>query len=498
MNRLSTLLAAAVVAAQLQACGHPTSLPTADGPRDLGPLTAASFKGHQPVVSMAYADRGQLSKLAELGMEIWYVDKAAHKVFGQLKATQLNAVKALGLAPHEVTRPGLRNSFDAGYHTYEQVKSELMDLAAKYPTLAKVEDIGDSWEKTKGKADHDILALHISTGDASGKPALLFCGNHHARELVTPEMVLKIAHMLLEGHGTDADLTGFVENRDIYLVPMVNPDGHHLAEQGADWRKNTNTTTGGGADFSDGPSGPGVDLNRNYGFHWGTGGASADPEDATFRGPAAFSEPEVQAIKGLVERRPFTFLMTYHSFSNLILWPWGYQNAPPPDKRLPAIGMQLGKLSGYTPEQSIDLYQTSGDTTDWAFGARNVLAYTTEIGTWGDGFDPPYAKVATFWKQNEPGARLLLNLAANPAWTFGQPVEGAIARGGQLEVTLPAGARAAEAFVGREGKDGSGIPLVVKGDRAAVALPGRGGKQLVLVHAMDAQGHWGPTKALFN
>jgi carboxypeptidase T len=503
LNRAgAALLAAGLTLTALAGCNRGFAAPEVNqGPRELGTLTAASFKGIKPVtVSIAFQNRAQLGTLVTAGMEIWYVDDKAKKAYGQISADQFPTVQKMGLTAKIVQGPGVFNDFDKGYHTYDQIKEELQALAAKHPEMVKFMDIGDGWQKSAGKGDRDILAIRIGKGDPSSKPAVLFCGNHHAREIVTPEMVLNIAHMLVNGYGKDPDLTNFVENRDIYLVPMVNPDGHKLASEGHDWRKNTNITTGGGTTFGDGPNGPGVDLNRNYGFKWGGPGAATRPTDATFRGPGAFSEPETQAIKNLVETRKFTMLMTYHSFSNLILWPWGHTNEPPPDNRLPAIGKKLGDLSGYKPEQSVDLYPTSGDTTDWAFGQHGNLAYTTEIGGWGDGFDPPYAKVAQFWKENEPGARLMLNLAGNPSHIFGPELKDAVANAGTVSAALPKGAVEAEMFIGRAGEDGTGT-ATAKADsngRVAFSLPAEAKGRLVLVHARDAKGAWGPIKAVFG
>jgi hypothetical protein len=492
-------LAASTSAAVLAGCGKLPMPSQAAGPRDLGPLTAAAFKGGKPaVVSVAFKTRKELASYVNAGLEVWYVDQDAKKAFGQISAQELPAVQKLGASLRIVQGPGIYNDFDGGYHDYDELKAELEALAAKHPDLAKLSDVGDGWEKTQGKGNRDILALRIGKGDASGKPGVLFCGNHHAREIVTPEIVLLIAKMLLDGYGKDPELTHFVENRDILLVPMVNPDGHRLAEEGNDWRKNTNLLSGGGSSFGGGPNGPGIDLNRNYGFKWGLPGASANPSSATFRGQGPFSEPETQAMKRLIDSRKWQFLMTYHSFSNLILWPWGYTDAPPPDKRIAPIGMQLGKLSGYKPQQSVQLYPTSGDTTDYAFGEHGILAYTTEIGTWGDGFDPPYAKLPAFWKQNEPGARLLLKLADNPGHVFGPALAGAAVRGGQLEIGAPGGAVEVEAFVGRAGADGTGAKSPVANGRAVLPTPPRAGNGLVLVHARDAKGNWGPFEAVFN
>lgn len=495
-------LASAVMLGALSGCMKPvTSAAETSGPRDLGPVTAAAFNGSRPAtVSVAYKSRNQLTAAATAGMEIWYVDQDAKKAFGTITADQLPALRAAGLEPRLAQAPGsLRNDFDKGYRTYDQLKADMAALAARNPEIARLVDIGDSWEKTQGKNDRDILMVRIGKGDTSKKPAVIFCGNHHAREIVTPEIVMRIATMLTEGYGKDADITHFVENRDIYLVPMVNPDGHKLASEGVDWRKNTNLSTGGGHDFHNAPNGPGVDLNRNYAFGWGKPGASASATHATFRGPSAFSEPETQAIKKVVESRKFAFLMSYHSFSNLILWPWGHTDAPPPDKRLAPIGQQLGKLSGYKPQQSVALYPTSGDTTDWAFGEHGILSYTSEIGAWADGFDPSFSKMPQFWKENEPGARLLLTLADNPDHVFGPTVATVATTGGAITATLPKGAVEAEAFLGKAGQDGTGVASRVDRDgRATFQIPSDAGGKLMLVHAKDAKGNWGPLKAVFT
>ncbi|MBM3276046.1 MAG: hypothetical protein FJZ00_12915, partial [Candidatus Sericytochromatia bacterium] len=145
-----------------------------------------------------------------------------------------------------------------------------------------------------------------------------------------------------------------------------------------------------------------------------------------------------------------------------------------------------GQLSGYKPQQSKDLYRTSGDTTDWAFGSQGILAYTTEIGSWRDGFDPPYSRVAAFWKENEPGARYLLKTADDPGAVFGPEIK--LLPGGRVEA--PQGATV-EAFVGRVGAEGTG--LKVNG-----TLPKLSGRQLIYVRARSADGRVGPTEVTWS
>ncbi len=449
-------------------------------------------------VIVATSGPAQIGKLAEAGMDIWGVD--GKRVIGSITQRQFQLIKQMKL---DVTylpgKTGLDNTFDPGYHTNAEMLAELKALAARYPQLARLEDFGDSWEKQQGGNGHDLWVLKIGKGDTSKKPGVIYLGLHHARELVTPEMVLNLAKHLLEGYGKDAEATHYVENREIWLVPMVNPDGHALAEQGSDWRKNTNTS------YTNlkpgyGPSGPGVDLNRNYGYKWGGPGADANPKGATFRGAEGFSEPETAAVRDLVRQRKWSFLMTYHSFSNLILWPWGHANVAPPDNRLPAIGKKLGEMSGYDPKQSVNLYPTSGDTTDWAFGELGILSYTTEIGTWGDGFDPPYSKVPKFWDENRPGALYMLKLADNPSAVFGPELKSVTVQNGQLNASAAASLSEVEVFVGQPGQDGTGMRLNASGMTASGMLPATAmnGKQLLLVHARGANGQWGPFEAVWS
>jgi len=126
------------------------------------------------------------------------------------------------------------------------------------------------------------------------------------------------------------------------------------------------------------------------------------------------------------------------------------------------------------------------------------LSYTTEIGSWGDGFDPPYAKLPTFWKQNEPGARLLLQLADNPAHVFGPELTEVASRGDGIEVVASRGAVEVEAFAGRVGADGTGLKVPVVNGRAILRSGLRSPNGLILVHARDSKGAWGPVKAVFS
>lgn len=339
------------------------------------------------------------------GFDPW--EETGSEVIGEADDQLLERLLNQGVAYTALPSRPIRafSGFDKGYHTFQAMEKELHDLAAAYPGSLRLTDFGDSWETTQGKAQRNLWGAVLGRGQVK---VLLFAALH-ARELVTTEMAMHLINDLVTKDGQDPNITQLLNRRQVWVVPMMNPDGHIRAEQGLSWRKNTNTSYGG----------DGVDLNRNFGWEWGGPGSSNRPGDATYRGPKPFSEPETQALKNLMERERFQATLSWHSFSNLVLWPWGYTHQPAPDKnRLSGIGQAMAQFSGYEPEQSSDLYVAAGDSEDWLYGTFRIPAYTIEIGTWNDGFDPPFSKVARFWQENRPMAYHLIDKAPETAIHF--------------------------------------------------------------------------------
>ena len=197
---------------------------------------------------------------------------------------------------------------------------------------------------------------------------------------------------------------------------MVNPDGVEYDIEGGKYhmhRKNM-------AKNADGSTG--VDLNRNYGWGWGGGGASPNPDDDTYRGPAAFSEPESKAVRDFVNARPnLKVLLSYHTFSELILYPWGGSNDQIPDApartAFQTMAGEMAKMTGYTPEQSSDLYIATGDTCDWAWGEKGIFAFTFELtpkSMWDGGFYPGAGVVQRVFQANIRPALYLIDLSDDP------------------------------------------------------------------------------------
>ncbi len=366
----------------------------------------AQSNGLPATVEIKIQDQKQVTAIEATGAEILSVRMGA--VDAGVTAKQARDLKAKGftLTPVQVGGSSyLDNTFDPAYHTYDEMLTELKALTAANPQIAKLVDIGDTWEKTQGKADRDIWAVRLGT---PGKTPVLFTGCTHARELATVELPLMFIEHLIKGNGRDAKITEWLATRDIWVVPMLNPDGHARAAQGLDWRKNANSSYGGAPMF-------GVDLNRNYGYQWAGVGTSRDPKSPIFVGGAPFSEPETQAIKKLHDQFKFPVSLSYHSYSEIVLYPWAYTSEPAPDqKRMQAIADKLAEAGKYDAHQSSQLYPHAGEHNDYVYHTNGTFGFTYEVGSRRDGFDPPFSRVAEFWKQTREGSELMLEIADAP------------------------------------------------------------------------------------
>ncbi len=307
-------------------------------------------------------------------------------------------------------------SGDSIYHNYAEMNAELDALVAKHPGLAHKFTIGKSLE------GRDIVGIRISPHAIDGftptaLPGVVIMGGHHAREHLSMEMPLMMAKHLLENR--DSTVLRLLDTRDIFLIPMVNPDGAEFDISTGSykmWRKNRSLNNGNRC--------AGVDLNRNYGFKWGTGGSSNSPCSDTFMGPSPFSEPETVAVKAFIESHPnLKVLLTLHTYSELILYPWGvsYDGIENVNDRTTyeRMAQAMAVWNKYKPQQSSDLYITSGDTVDWAYGTLGMFAFTFELspsggGFGGGGFYPGPAEIQSTFNENLRPFMYLIDLADDP------------------------------------------------------------------------------------
>jgi len=281
------------------------------------------------------------------------------------------------------------------YRTVEETYASAQQLADTYPTLATWTDIGDSWQKGQNPLDgYDLMVLQLSNSEITGeKPKLFILTALHAREYATAELNTRFAEYLLTNYNIDADVTWLLDHHEIHLMLQGNPDGRKWAEEGYLWRKNTNNN------YCANSNARGIDLNRNFEFRWACcNGSSGSGCADTYRGPNAASEPEIQAIQTYLKQifpdqrdtpitasAPITttgVFLDVHSYSRLLLWPWGFtNNVPPNGSALQTLGRKFAYFNNYYPEQAIGLYPTDGTTDDFAYGELGIAAYTFELGT---------------------------------------------------------------------------------------------------------------------
>ena len=287
-----------------------------------------------------------------------------------------------------------------GYSCYETVEETFMQaqaFATSKPNLASWIDVGDSWEKTAGFGGFDMGVLVLTnTAIAGPKPKLFVNSAIHAREYTTAPLNLEFARWLVNGYGVNADATWIMDHHEVHLMLQTNPDGRKKAETGLSWRKNTNQAYCGATSNT-----RGADLNRNFSFTFnstGGQGSSSDVCNLTYRGTSAASEPETQAIEGYVRtlwadqrglnqsdasaRTTSGMHIDLHSYSQLVLWPWGTTSTPSGNATdLQTLGRKLAYFNGYTPQQAIGLYPTDGTSESISYGELGVAAFTIELGT---------------------------------------------------------------------------------------------------------------------
>lgn len=315
------------------------------------------------------------------------------------------------------------------FRTPAQIESSFASLAAANPGLTTWTTIGTSIE------GRPIKALKISSTPGVDDPTkgdVVFVGLHHAREWITPEMALFLADELIALRATDTELQNDLNRLQIWIVPVVNPDGYqYTTTTDRYWRKNRRLN---------GDGTRGVDINRNYGFQWGLlSGASSTPSSDIYHGSGAFSEPETAVIRDFLNSRAnLRLFLSYHSYSELYLVPWAYTTVPAPgDPTLQAANSRnisrVAAVHGHTYGSS--LYLASGEATDWVWDRFRTHAATPEarpaVGAPGCPspgalvcFAPSPSEILPSSEENFAAARALIHDAALPGlWIKDHPAD---------------------------------------------------------------------------
>ena len=277
-----------------------------------------------------------------------------------------------------------------GNYSLDELNDRFDELQSEYSNIISERVIlGQSIE------GRDIWAFKVSDNPENDEdePEVLFTALTHAREPVGMMNLIYFVQLLGEEYGNDPELTYLVDNREIWFLPIVNPDGYVYNESiqpsgGGMHRKNRRDTNCGNGTQR------GIDLNRNYGYGWGANdtGSSPNPCSSTYRGQGAFSEPETQCVSDFILDREFKGVLHYHTYSNVYIHAYG--NATLPDEpdltTHREIGNEMARYNGYPVGTGYELigYTVNGDAVDWTYGDQGIVAFTPEVGSPSQGFWP--------------------------------------------------------------------------------------------------------------
>ncbi len=246
----------------------------------------------------------------------------------------------------------------AGYTSYDQMRADFYAYAAAHPDIARLEVLGHSVQ------NRELFALKIS-GNAQieeDEPEVVFWGSIHGNEFASAEVPYVYAMYLCDSYGVVPEVTDYVDQNEIWCIPLINPDGHEAGQ-----RTNANN----------------VDLNRDFGFQWDGWGGSSYPH----------SQVETRAVREFCVSNNITLASTMHCSGNVLFFPWGFgPNATPDDGIIQQVGNSYAAAASYGLVRSWVSYETHGELLDLVYGSHGGLCFTTEISNNVNLFSDTYAR----------------------------------------------------------------------------------------------------------
>ena len=333
--------------------------------------------------------------------------------------------------PYRVTISDLQNRIDtertrlaqpmeslswfSDFKNLAAVNTRLDEMVAAYPNLVSIVNAGTS---IQGRVIRGIRISRYPAGTML--PAFIFTGTLHAREWASTMTTMWIADQFVENNTIDPRIAAVLDSAEVFVFPVQNPDGYEYTwATGGNrlWRKNRRLISG---------TTYGVDLNRNWGLGWGGSGSSGTTSSDTYRGTAAFSEPESVGMRDFVIAHPnLVGHIDFHSYSQLWLWPWSYTTTASPDQTaLAAVGIPMQTAikainqKTYTAGPSGSTYGlTAGCIDDWTYGTQGMMAGTIEVRDTGTyGFVMPTSEILPNAKENFAASMTMMEklLASSP------------------------------------------------------------------------------------
>ena len=346
-----------------------------------------------------HADKNYTSVMKFLqkeGFDVLGVDLKKKIIDLNVSEDELKELISKGIKFEVESQKALAAKVDERYLNPDEIKEILVETNKSYPEITKLVLVGTTLE------GREIWAIKISDnaqGHDIKEPAILFNGMHHSREVMTTEVTTDIISYLTKNYLTRPEVKNWVDNNEIYVLPMLNLDGNTKVWEGDNmWRKNAR-------------GGYGVDINRNYPTSWGAcNGSSGWKTSQTYRGDAPASEPETNALMDFVAKIKPVFNISYHAYSELVIYPMGCNGQRTKNQKVvEGIGKEIGSLLNYQPGTSWEtLYSVDGSDIDWMYTEHQVIPYVIEVSPRSDGFQPDYSKRDATVELNRKGWQHLL------------------------------------------------------------------------------------------
>jgi len=399
----------------------PQRAPSAEHSRDLvriyttSPLTTAIARNFDVIHSRpgAYVEvlvgEKDRDALRTLGLPYEII---THDI-GRVQAERNRAVLS--------ARPTLGYGSMGGFYTFQEAVAVIDSLhdSDPYGIISALDTLAMT------DHGHPIVSFRVSdnAGTDEDEPEVLYNGVHHAREPMGFMNLICYVEYLLGQYNANPEVTYLVDDREMYFIPFVNPDGYAINESiyfnygdFGYWRKNARDNNLNG--FID--DGDGVDLNRNYGYMWGYDdiGSSPDPGSEVYRGPGPFSEMETGTIRAFTWYHEFALALNYHSSGDLMIYPWGYIDQESPDSLYyRELGENITAANNYQYGTDMETvaYMTNGNSDDWMYGEQGekpkIFSMTPEVGNSYDGFYPEPGRILPLAEENLQGNLYLARVA---------------------------------------------------------------------------------------
>jgi carboxypeptidase T len=369
--------------------------------RSFQPLIAAAFVAVACFVALSYwaqearphyllsvpiRSQADLVSLAASGLDIAGVNRNAGTASVVASEADFEKIAKLGLPYNliDVSHPLRQRGEALSDYTDPQEMSAFLDqVQAAYPSIAKKYVIKDPLFEGQVQV---AMKITKDVDQENQRPVFFLDGQHHAREVMTAEITKDAVDYLTSRYATDPQVQHWVDNIEIWIVTIVNPDGAmYVFTNDNMWRKNRHPSCG-------------VDNNRNYDWNWASCYGSDDfCASETYHGTAGASEPETQGMISVMAGKHPVFNLTYHSYGEYLLYPLGCTD-PNEMGSLGDIAQALNGIlendQGHTGQYATGpswstIYVTDGSSDDEAYGKYGVFSYCIEVNS--TDFQPDYA-----------------------------------------------------------------------------------------------------------